>query len=133
MKARRLLCVSVVLSIALSGCKRGGTASEAANELPTLDVTHWTDKTELFMEYPVLVSGQKSLFAVHLTRLNDFAPVNEGRARVEFTPESGGATRFAHRSAAFTARRVSRRRGGAGSRSLSLGAGARVARPLGST
>ena len=91
MKARRMLCVSVVLSIALSGCKRGSTASEAANELPTLDVTHWTDKTELFMEYPVLVSGRKSLFAVHLTRLNDFAPVNEGRARVEFTPESGGA------------------------------------------
>ena len=90
MNARRVLCVSVVLSIALGGCKRGGTASEAANELPTLDVTHWTDKTELFMEYPVLVSGQKSLFAVHLTRLNDFAPVNEGRARVEFTPESGG-------------------------------------------
>ncbi len=91
MNARRMLCVSVALSIALSGCKRGSTASEAANELPTLDVTHWTDKTELFMEYPVLVSGQKSLFAVHLTRLNDFAPVNEGRARVEFTPESGGA------------------------------------------
>ena len=43
MKARRVLCVSVVLSIALSGCKRGSTASEAANELPTLDVTHWTD------------------------------------------------------------------------------------------
>ena len=90
MTARRVLCVSVLLSVALSGCKRGSTAPEAANKLPTLDVTHWTDKTELFMEYPVLVSGQKSLFAVHLTRLNDFAPVNEGRARVEFTPESGG-------------------------------------------
>jgi RND family efflux transporter MFP subunit len=90
MSARRVLCLSVVLSVALSGCKRASTASETANELPTLDVTHWTDKTELFMEYPVLVSGQKSLFAVHLTRLNDFAPINEGRARVEFTPESGG-------------------------------------------
>jgi cobalt-zinc-cadmium efflux system membrane fusion protein len=90
MSARRVLCLSVVLSVALSGCRRTNTASEAANELPTLDVTHWTDKTELFMEYPVLVSGQKSLFAVHLTRLNDFGPVNDGHARVEFTPESGG-------------------------------------------
>jgi len=87
MSARRVLCLSVVLSVALSGCRRTNTASEAANELPTLDVTHWTDKTELFMEYPVLVSGQKSLFAVHLTRLNDFGPVNDGHARVEFTPE----------------------------------------------
>jgi RND family efflux transporter MFP subunit len=38
----------------------------------------------------VLVAGQTSLFAVHLTRLNDFAPVNEGHARVEFTPDAGG-------------------------------------------
>jgi RND family efflux transporter MFP subunit len=90
MRAQRLLCVGVVLSISLSGCTRGATPSGAATELPTLDVTHWTDKTELFMEYPVLVSRRTSLFAVHLTRLNDFAPVNEGRARVEFTPESGG-------------------------------------------
>ena len=26
--------------------------------MPTLDVTDWTDKTELFMEYPPLVAGQ---------------------------------------------------------------------------
>ena len=90
MRVRRLLCIGVVVSVALSGCKRGTTASKPENELPTLDVTHWTDKTELFMEYPVLVSGRTSLFAVHLTRLNDFAPVDQGRARVEFTPESGG-------------------------------------------
>jgi len=60
MSARRVLCLSVVLSIALGGCKRASTASGTANELPTLDVTHWTDKTELFMEYPVLVSRIRS-------------------------------------------------------------------------
>ena len=32
-----------------------------AAEPPTLDVTHWTDKTELFMEYPPLVAGQTAL------------------------------------------------------------------------
>jgi RND family efflux transporter MFP subunit len=89
-RARRLLYVSVVLSIALSDCRRGTPASEEGPELPTLDVTRWTDTTELFMEYPVLVSGRTSLFAVHLTRLADFTPIDEGRARVEFTPESGG-------------------------------------------
>jgi cobalt-zinc-cadmium efflux system membrane fusion protein len=92
MRARRLLWWSVVLSIALSSCRRGATDPAAGTELPTLDITHWTDKTELFMEYPVLVSGRMSLFAVHLTRLNDFTPVDQGRARVEFTPESGGQT-----------------------------------------
>lgn len=90
MSAPRLLWMIAALSIALAGCRRGTAESGATDEWPTLDVTHWTDTTELFMEYPVLVSGRKSLFAVHLTRLNDFAPVNEGRARVEFTPESGG-------------------------------------------
>jgi membrane fusion protein, heavy metal efflux system len=90
LRSQRLLWIGVILSIALTGCKRGTTTSESKNELPTLDLTHWTDKTELFMEYPVLVSGRTSLFAVHLTRLNDFAPVDQGRARVEFTPESGG-------------------------------------------
>jgi RND family efflux transporter MFP subunit len=55
-----------------------------------LDVTHWSDKTELFMEFPVLVSGNTSLFAVHLTRLDDFTAVDQGRTRLEFTPESGG-------------------------------------------
>jgi RND family efflux transporter MFP subunit len=42
------------------------------------------------MEYPVLVTGHTSLFAVHLTRLDDFKPVAAGQAKVEFTPESGG-------------------------------------------
>jgi len=90
MSARRLMWTGVVLSIALGGCGRGPATSGEGPELPTLDVTHWTDKTELFMEYPVLVAGQTALFAVHLTRLADFTPINEGRARVEFTPVSGG-------------------------------------------
>jgi RND family efflux transporter MFP subunit len=86
----RRLSVSVALLLALTNCTRGTGDSGATTELPTLDVTHWTDTTELFMEYPVLVSGQRSLFAVHLTRLEDFTAVDQGRARVEFTPESGG-------------------------------------------
>jgi RND family efflux transporter MFP subunit len=90
MSAQRRLWMSVALAIALTGCRQGTSESGATEEWPTLDVTHWTDKTELFMEYPVLVTGRTSLFAVHLTRLNDFTPVDQGRARVEFTPESGG-------------------------------------------
>jgi hypothetical protein len=58
--------------------------------MPTLDVTHWTDKTELFMEYPPLVTGRSALFAVHLTKLADFTPVQAGQTKIEFTPEAGG-------------------------------------------
>jgi RND family efflux transporter MFP subunit len=60
-------------------------------EVPTLDVTSWTEQTELFMEYPPLVAGQEALFAVHLTRLSDFSAMTTGRPRLEFTPEAGGA------------------------------------------
>lgn len=81
--------VSITLA-SLSGCAPQGGGVGTENELPTLDVTHWTEKTELFMEYPPLVAGRTALFAVHLTRLGDFKPVDAGKATVEFTPASGG-------------------------------------------
>lgn len=88
----RFLCVALATAFAVTGCNRQNTAvgRAAEDELPTLDVTHWTDKTELFMEYPPLVAGQPALFAIHLTRMADFKPVTAGKASVEFTPESGG-------------------------------------------
>jgi RND family efflux transporter MFP subunit len=56
----------------------------------TLNVTSWTDKTELYMEYPPLVTNQSARFAVHLTTLHDFKALNAGRPSAEFTPEHGG-------------------------------------------
>jgi len=44
--------------------------------------THFTDKTELFVEFPPLVVGEESAFAAHLTRLSDFQPVDAGRLTV---------------------------------------------------
>lgn len=83
---------SFVLAIALlvAGCSRQQNAPAAAAP-PTLDVTSWTDKTELFMEHPPLVAGQTVRFAVHLTTLADFKALNAGRPAIEMTPESGGA------------------------------------------
>ena len=83
--------VAVCLAIAILAAGCGRDAPERDTELPTLDITHWTDKTELFMEYPPLVAGQPALYAVHLTRLSDFSAMTAGRPRLEFTPESGGA------------------------------------------
>ena len=76
---KRVMTVAVVLAIACvaAACGREAPAPEA--ELPTLDVTHWTDKTELFMEYPPLIAGQSALYAVHLTRLSDFSAMTAGR------------------------------------------------------
>lgn len=81
--------IALALAGSVVGCSSRAKPPEAA-ETPTLDVTHWTEKTELFMEYPPLVTGKTALFAVHLTQLHDFKPVTAGQAKVEFAPEAGG-------------------------------------------
>lgn len=80
-------------ALALAGCASAcrSQAKPAESHTPTLDVTNWTNKTELFMEYPPLVAGKTTLFAVHLTKMGDFKPVTAGQATVEFSPETGGA------------------------------------------
>lgn len=45
-------------------------------------VTHFTDRTELFVEFPRLVVGEKSAFAAHLTTLADFRALAAGRVTV---------------------------------------------------
>jgi len=50
-------------------------------------VTHFTEATELFVEFPPLTAGDESGFAAHLTRLDNFRPVAEGRVSVRL---SGG-------------------------------------------
>ncbi len=51
-------------------------------------LTHFTDRTELFVEFPKLVAGEKAPMAAHFTRLADFKPVKEGTVTVIL---SGGA------------------------------------------
>ena len=92
MKKTQLAAVglAIVMALECAACG-GGEAAAPEAEAPTLDVTSWTDKTELFMEYPPLVTGEEAIFAVHLTRLSDFSAMTTGRPRIELTPESGGA------------------------------------------
>ena len=51
-------------------------------ETPTLDVTIWTAKTELFVEFPALVVGSSSRFAAHFTFMEKHKPVSEGSVTV---------------------------------------------------
>src|SRR5688572_18700462 len=87
---RRMMHLGICLVIAAAAVACGREPAEPEAELPTLDVTKWTDKTELFMEYPPLVAGQTALFAVHLTRLSDFSAMTDGRPRIELLPDAGG-------------------------------------------
>jgi len=91
MRRSRLIGMAVVIGSIATGCGWGSAGEQPEAEVPTLDITTWTDQTELFMEYPPLVAGETALYAVHLTRLSDFSAMTSGRPRIEFTPESGGA------------------------------------------
>jgi len=87
--ATRAWTAVAILAVMAAGCRKPPAAAPA--EPPSLDVTSWTDKSELFMEHPPLVTGQTVRFAVHLTRLADFSAVTTGRPRIEMTPDAGGA------------------------------------------
>src|SRR5262245_16472877 len=91
MATRLFRMIALVLALT-TGCNRGAAAPPAVPEAETLDVTSWTEQTELFMEHPPLVAGQTVRFAVHLTRLADFSALSAGRPSIEMTPEAAGST-----------------------------------------
>src|SRR5215203_6211116 len=92
MRSRHICAVVMIAAVATTAaCRQRAEPATAEHEAPTLDVTSWTDKTELFMEYPPLVTGQSARFAVHLTTLDDFKALNAGKPSVTFSPEAGGA------------------------------------------
>jgi RND family efflux transporter MFP subunit len=65
-----------------------------ADERPTVAVTHWTDRSELFMEYPVFVAGESGRSAIHVTDLTDFSPLSEGEAVVVLRAQDGRTLEF---------------------------------------
>jgi cobalt-zinc-cadmium efflux system membrane fusion protein len=84
-----LLIGALTLTAAGLGCSgssapQGGAHGEAAQdeEPEAISVTRWTEVTELFAEYPPLVVGQISRFAIHLTRLDTFKALTDGNVEV---------------------------------------------------
>ena len=94
------LFVIVALTLATTACHEdaGHTHGEGSHshdpaETPVVSVTHWTERSELFMEYPAFLVGEPGKLLVHLTDLSDFSPVTEGRVVLEFAQ---GAERVVH-------------------------------------
>jgi cobalt-zinc-cadmium efflux system membrane fusion protein len=86
-----LLCAVLALALACDhGHDHPTEVASAPPELPGGSVTLWTEKTELFMEYPALVVGMPDKFLVHLTALSDFSPLRSGSVRLVFEPQDGG-------------------------------------------
>lgn len=71
-----------------------GHEHSATEDHPTVVVTRWTDRSELFLEYPVLVAGRSGRAAIHVTDVRDFTPVSEGEAVVVLSGEDGDTLEF---------------------------------------
>lgn len=85
--AKYFLCSFLVIIFLIVGCNRTDESSHSEGDGGS--VTLWTTKSELFMEYPALIVGKESRFAVHLTWLKTFKPVTEGKLSLEFTSADG--------------------------------------------
>ena len=86
---RRTLAAAAFIAAALliGACNRhdeAGHAPHAAAEAEetAFAITHFSDKTELFVEFVRLAVGRESSFAAHMTTLSDFKPVTEGKMTV---------------------------------------------------
>lgn len=75
------------------GCQNRNEATTEHKHEGT-SVTLWTEKTELFMEYPALIVGQEAAFAVHLSEMKNFKPVTQGRLTCTFKKAGGGEVTF---------------------------------------
>lgn len=92
--ALKHLCTVLVVTLVASACSRSAPLPAEADEPEALSVTRWTDKTELFAEYPPLAVGETSRFAIHLTRLDSFKPLTEGHVEVHLRGGTGAAEVF---------------------------------------
>ena len=92
--ALKHLCSMVVIALVAVGCSRSDPPAAAPEEPETLNVTRWTDKTEVFAEYPPLVVGRTSRFAIHLTRLDSFKALTEGNVEVRLQGGTGQPEAF---------------------------------------
>jgi len=84
--------------LSVTSCQKApapGTKAATATPEPHPEMaTNWTMRTELFVEYPPLVAGKVSRFAIHFTRLDNFKAVAKGRAEVRLQVGDGAPLRF---------------------------------------
>lgn len=97
---KRMKYLILIVVIILASCQSTKDDKHAHNadgshvtkgvEIPTVDFTLWTDKTELFVEFPVLVVGNTSRFAAHFTILDKHQSVKVGSVTVSLIKDNNG-------------------------------------------
>jgi cobalt-zinc-cadmium efflux system membrane fusion protein len=91
---KQILMIGLTVMTVASCGREAAQAPPPAEGPDPLSVTRWTERTELFAEYPSLVVGQTSRFAIHLTTLNPFKAVLEGGVEVQLKDSAGQTQSF---------------------------------------
>lgn len=87
--------ILILTLLTVVSCEKKAAPTVAPKpEVHTESATNWTRKTELFMEHPPLVAGQTSRFAIHLTRLDNFKAVANGRVEVQLLKDGSPPETF---------------------------------------
>ena len=71
-----------------------GHQAVAGDQRERVALTTWTEDTELFLEFPILVVGHESPFAAHLTWLDGFGPVASGQVTAILSGGGAADERF---------------------------------------
>ena len=90
---RMLVALGTATLLATSACNPGSSGDAEAARAGSVTATHYTDATELFVEYRLLAAGKKRRFDAHLTWLDTDKPVSEGELAVELVHGDGKVDR----------------------------------------
>jgi membrane fusion protein, heavy metal efflux system len=93
-----LAVLAALATVLAAGCDRIRFQShdhdDDLDERGDIAITHFTDRTELFVEFPQLVVGEESPFAAHVTDLTDFKPLLAGEVTAVLSAPGAAAQRF---------------------------------------
>ena len=90
--------MAFILFVILSSCNHdNGTETHTHGdethaphdpELEPLSFTKWTNKSELFVEFPPLIVGHQSRFAAHFSDMVSFKAINKGKVVVRLMKDN---------------------------------------------
>ena len=88
-ETKRVLAVALLLATVAACDSAPVEVAEEEEAFPARVETRWTGQFEWFVEHPLLAVGVEASFAAHLTTLDGFRPVQEGRLTVELLASDG--------------------------------------------
>jgi membrane fusion protein, heavy metal efflux system len=89
-----LAALAALATLLAAACDRIGLHShEHDEERGEIAITQFSDRTELFVEFPQLVVGEESPFAAHVTDLTDFKPLLAGEVTAVLAAPGAAAQR----------------------------------------